>query len=343
MNVQFPSPAVSPARQIYWRILLALALILVGAATAYVDRDGYRDSDGTDISVLDAFYYSTVSITTTGYGDITPVSQSARLLTTLVITPTRVLFLILLVGTTVELLASRTRAGFRERHWRRALKDHIIVCGFGTKGKSAVEAMVGAGVERELIVVIDPGDPGVTEANGAGLAAVKGNATSIAVLEQAGIRTASSLVVAVDRDDTAVLVTLTARQLNANVYLLAAVREQENVSLLEQGGANLVVTSSGAAGRLLGLGTQTPRAVRILEDLMAAGEGIDVAESAVAPDEVGPLSNVMLRKPVLAVVREGAILLFDDDEAKELRDGDRLVYVKSNPTRGEAPASGDES
>ncbi|MGH3368689.1 MAG: hypothetical protein ACRDPR_01685, partial [Nocardioidaceae bacterium] len=80
--------------------------------------------------------------------------------------------------------------------------------------------------------------------------------------------------------------------------------------------------SSGAAGRLLGLGTQAPRAVRILEDLMSAGEGLDVAERPVAPREVGPLSNVMLRAPVLAVVRNGAIFLFDDDEAQQLRDGD---------------------
>src|SRR5688572_292393 len=146
MNVQFPIPPVSPARQIRWRVILAVALIVIGAGTAYVDRDGYRDIDDSGISVLDAFYYSTVSITTTGYGDITPVSNSARLLTTLVITPTRVLFLILLVGTTVELLAARTRASYRERRWRKGLTDHTIVCGFGTKGKSAVQAMVGTGV-----------------------------------------------------------------------------------------------------------------------------------------------------------------------------------------------------
>jgi voltage-gated potassium channel len=331
VTVQFPTPPPSPARQIRYRILLALILILIGAVTAYVDRDGYRDLDGSDISLLDAFYYSTVSVTTTGYGDITPVSESARLLTTLVITPTRVLFLILLVGTTVEILAAGTRAGYRQRRWRQGLKDHIIVCGFGTKGKTAVEAMVGAGVERRQIVVIDSADLTVAEATAQGLVAVRGNATSAVVLEQAGIRTASSVIVAVNRDDTAVLITLTVRQLNAQAYVVGAVREVENAGLLEQGGASLVVTSSGAAGRLLGLGTLAPRAVSVLEDLLSSGKGLDVAERPVAPEELGPLSALMQRMPVLAVVRNGAVLKYDDPAAQELHGGDRILYVKSNP------------
>ena len=111
---------------------------------------------------------------------------------------------------------------------------------------------------------------------------------------------------------------------------MAAVREEENASLLEQGGANLVVTTEAAAGRLLGLGTLAPRAVRVLEDLMSTGEGLDVSERTISPEEAGPLDQLKQRVPVLAVERDGETLLFDDPEAQELRAGDRLLYVISN-------------
>ena len=149
VNVQFPSSPVSPARQIRWRILLALLLIFVGS------RDGVRGPRRLPRRRRHAAQRARRVLLLDGQRDHHRIRghharcrDSARLLTTLVITPTRVLFLILLVGTTVELLAARTRAGYRERHWRKGLKDHVIVCGFGTKGRSAVQAMIGSGNDR---------------------------------------------------------------------------------------------------------------------------------------------------------------------------------------------------
>ena len=69
--------------------------------------------------------------------------------------------------------------------------------------------------------------------------------------------------------------------------LVAAVREEENADLLIQSGASSVITSSAAAGRLLGLATESPRAVAIVEDLIAVGSGLDLMERDVTPEEVG--------------------------------------------------------
>jgi voltage-gated potassium channel len=78
------------------------------------------------------------------------------------------------------------------------------------------------------------------------------------------------VVVTCNRDDTATLVTLTARELNSSVLISVAVREAENAHLLAQSGATTVVLSSEAAGRLVGLSTQAPAAIGVLEDLLAA-------------------------------------------------------------------------
>ena len=73
-------------------------------------------------------------MTSTGYGDITPVSDGARLVNLLVVMPAGVLFLVILVSTTLEVLAERTRTAYRERNWRRTLQDHTIVCSYGVRG-----------------------------------------------------------------------------------------------------------------------------------------------------------------------------------------------------------------
>src|SRR5688572_19106175 len=105
IRIEFPGRPSGPLRHILLRIAIALGLITFVAVLTYVGREGYVDPEDDAISLLDAFYYSTVSITTTGYGDVRPVSDHARLLTTLLVTPARILFLILLVGTTLEILA----------------------------------------------------------------------------------------------------------------------------------------------------------------------------------------------------------------------------------------------
>jgi len=329
-DIRLPRGRRDPLRSLVVRVLVAVGLIVLVAMIAYLDRDGYRDVDDSPVTLLDAFYYSTVSVTTTGYGDITPVSDHARLISTLLVTPARVLFLIILVGTTLEVLAGRAREAYRERVWRRTLRDHTIICGFGVKGAAALETLIAHGIAPAHVVVIDVRPQVVDAARRQGLAGIVGDATAAATLEAAEVRTAAAVVVAPDGDATAVLVTLTARELNRKATIVAAVRDAENVHLLEQGGADSVVVSSGAAGWLLGQAVRSPRIVRVLEDLLNVGQGLDVVERDVAPGEVGPLAALPASAPVIAVVRNDEVLRFDDPRAAELQAGDRLVCLTSN-------------
>ena len=307
----------------------------------YFDREGYRD--GTDptnrVSLLDAVYYTTVTLSTTGYGDITPVSDQARLINAFVITPARIAFLVLLIGTTLEVLASQGREMFRVARWRRHMGEHVVVVGYGTKGRRAVDTLLNNGQDKEAIVVVDPSPLAMDEAHADGLAVVTGDATRREVLRRAGVQRANQVIITTDRDDSNVLATLTVRQLNPDAWIVAAVREQENVPLMRQSGANSVITSSDAVGRLLGLSTVSPTLGSVMEDLLTYGEGLEVAERDLLVTEVGQQPQ-SLPDQVIAVIRDEKVYRYFDPVVSLLARGDRLVVVRPAKELPWAPRPG---
>jgi voltage-gated potassium channel len=326
--LRMPELTVSPMRAIVKRVIGAGLALLVTVLIVYFDRGGYRDADGDGLSLLDSLYYSTVSLSTTGYGDIAPVTSTARLITVLVITPLRVLFLIVLVGTTLEVLTERSRQAFKIQKWRSKVRDHVVVVGFGTKGRSAVNALLGdETVDPGHVVIVDTDQQALDAAAALGLVTVHGSATRSDVLRVAGVQHAKAVVVAPNRDDTAVLVTLTAREIAPDAHIVASVREAENVHLLKQSGANQVVVSSETAGRLLGMATSTPLVVDMVEDLLTPESGLAIAERATEPSEEGG-SPRHLPDLVLGLVRDGTLYRVDAPQADAIEPGDRLLYVK---------------
>jgi voltage-gated potassium channel len=336
--VSLPARPATPLNAVAKRALLAVGLLALTAVIVYLGRDGYQDGahPGQPLSVLAAIYYSAVTLSTTGYGDIVPVTDTARLVQTVLITPIRVVFLIVLVGTTLEVLTERTRMHWRITRWRSKMAGHVIVIGFGSKGRAVARTLNESGTPRESIVVIDSSAEAVAEANSGGLVAVTGDGTRRAVLEQAETQRASQVVIAVHRDDTAVLIALTARQLNPSVTIVAAVRERENQALLRQSGADHVVMSSDAAGQMLAISALRPAAGRVVADLLDHGSGLDLVERSPGEAEVGGAARDAAGT-VIAVVREGQILAPDHPAAARLASGDRLILISSrdrSPTTG---------
>lgn len=325
-RVAFPRPTAGPLLQVSRRLLLALLVLVATVLIVYLDRGGYHDNADGSVSFLDSLYYSTVTLSTTGYGDIVPYSTGARLSNTFLVTPLRVIFLIILVGTTLEVLTERTREQFRLKRWRRTLRDHVVIVGYGTKGRSAAQTLIGRGVPKGRIVIVDPSPKVVQSATDEGFVAVIGDATRNDVLLRAEAQSAKEIVIAAQRDDTAVLVTLTARQLNKRAHIVASVREEENAPLLRQSGANAVITSSSAAGRLLGLSMLSPSVGQVMDDLITYGSGLDLIERPVAGAEVGRAPRD-LNDLVVSVKRGSRLLDHDDPEAGPLQSGDRLIAI----------------
>lgn len=338
--VRLPGRERRPLRQFAWRLAAALGLVVFVAVITWMGRSGYRDANGSDgeLSFLDCLYYSTVTLTTTGYGDIAPVSDGARLVTTIFVTLARGAFLVLVVSTTIEFVFSSTITAFRVRRWRQKVRDHIVILGFDTKGRAALDSLTAGGTPASSVVVVDPDPLRVDEALRLGCIGVTGDATREFVLQEAELPRARAVVVAVHGDDTAVLATLTARKLNRTATIAAAVSDNENAALVTESGATTVVSWGSAAGHLLGVGLQNPGAAHMMEDLLTLGAGLDVCESTAGPQDAGPLEDV--RRPgesVLAVWRDGR-LLRRGEPGVTVAPGDRLIGVRFAEAAG--PATG---
>jgi voltage-gated potassium channel len=319
-------------RAVSARAALAAGLLLLTTAIVYIERSGYTDTarPGQPIDLVAAFYYAAVTLSTTGYGDIVPITETARLVNVVVVTPIRVVFLIVLIGSTLQVLAERTRTNWRLSRWRSKMEGHTVVVGYGTKGRTAVSTIREEGVANAAIVVVDVQPQMVAEANRTGLAAVTGDATRREVLAAAEVHLAARLVIAVGRDDTAVLIALTARQLSGAVVIVAAAREAENEPLLRQCGATEVVVSAATAGRLLGIAAVEPGAGRVLSELLDRGSQLDLTERPVTPAELGrPVMQT--QAGVVALLRAGRLLAPDDPRAGIIQDGDRLIVVSAAP------------
>jgi voltage-gated potassium channel len=209
------------------------------------------------------------------------------------------------------------------------VKDHVIVVGYGAKGRGAIDSVLASGARPEEVVVIDTDEHALAEARAAGFITVFGDGTRTSVLEQARVRDARAVVVTPFRDDTATLITLTARELNDRATVVAAVREAENAHLLHQSGADSVVVSSEAAGRLLGLATDQPNTVGVLEDLRDVGTGLQLVEAPVPTPDLGGPPTMQQRMLPIALVRAGRRIAFDDEEFLTTQPGDVVIYARS--------------
>ncbi|MDH3006412.1 potassium channel family protein [Gordonia alkanivorans] len=276
--INVPERAQNPVRAIGIRVAIAVGVISIATAVVYVDRDAYSHALDAPLTLLDCLYYVTVSLSTTGYGDIAPMTPGARVVNVLVVTPLRVLFLVVLIGTTLEVLTERSRRAWRIQRWRHNLRDHHVIVGFGTKGRSAARALIDAGVDTASLVVVDSDPNALDAAESLNLVAVRGDATRSEVLKLAEAGAARAILIAVHSDATAVLITLTARQLSPGANIAGVVRDAQNVSLLRRSGADTVVVSAATAGRLMGIATRTPHVVEVVDDLLTPGTRLSMVE-----------------------------------------------------------------
>ena len=325
-------PSTTPVwLQIAWRVLLVLALVAVAITVHWLDRGGLRDNYDGKVSFLDVIYFTMISITTTGYGDIAPVSDRARMFDALVVTPIRVFAILVFVGTAYSFVIRRTWDKWRMSIIQKTLTGHIVIAGFGVTGREAAEELIARGAEAGTIVVVDPAAKAVAEAEELGCTVLQGDATRDETLAAVRVECARALIVTPGRDDTAVLITLTARHLAPSITISTTIRAEDNELLARQAGATSVVNPVSFAGLLLAGSCRGTHASDYIADLASAAGDVQLLERPVAADEIGKPLSALATGLGVRIQRGAASIGLWEPEANALAAGDIIVEIV--PTR----------
>lgn len=177
------------------RLGLALLLILMVIMIHWWDREGLVDNLDGEVSFLDVVYFTMISITTTGFGDIAPISDRARLVEAVIVTPVRFAVLFIFVGTAYNFLIKRTWEQWRMARIQEQLRNHIVVLGYGISGSELVSELIERGTEPSTIVVIDPSEDRLTGAEALGCNVMAADATRDETLNAVRISEASNILI----------------------------------------------------------------------------------------------------------------------------------------------------
>ncbi|WP_337846974.1 potassium channel family protein [Sphingomonas sp.] len=304
-----------------------LGLYAFAVAFHWFDREGLRDNFDQHISFLDIIYFTMISITTTGYGDIVPISPGARMFDALVVTPIRIFVILIFIGTTYQFILKRTWETWRMAQIQKMLTDHIVVAGFGKTGADAVNELIARGTDPACIVVIDGDEHALARAEEAGCNVLVGDATRDQTLKDVRVERARTLIVATGRDDTSILVTLTARHLAPNVPISIIIKADDNEVPARAAGADTVINPVSFAGLLLAGSVEGAHVADYMLDLASVDGRVHLAERRVTMAEVGrPLSAITSGLGV-RIYRQGKPYGFFESQANALEEGDIIVEI----------------
>jgi voltage-gated potassium channel len=322
--------------QLAIRLAIMAALLALIIGFHWIERDSLKDTHDGSISLADIIYFTMISATTTGYGDVVPITEGARLFDALVVTPIRIIFILLLAGTAYSFFIKRLWDKYVMRRLQAGLNGHIIVAGFGSSGSEAVAELVARGSEPSSLVVIDCDEEALTLAHDYGCMVLQGDATRDATLQAVHTERARALLVTAGRDDTSILVCLTARHLAPDVPITVSVRASDNEVPARAAGATTVINPVSFAGLLMAGSAQGSGVADYLADLASAQGRVQLREREVAEGEIGrPLAEIDTGVG-LRILREGSAISFEDPGSCTLRSGDRIIELTGEgaPRRG---------
>ncbi len=310
------------------RLSLAIALLAFVVLVHWIDRAGLKDQIDGHVSFIDVVYFTMISVTTTGFGDIVPVTDRSRLVEALIVTPIRVAVIFIFVGTAYSFVIKRSWEKWRMARIQQQLTQHIVVLGFGVSGSEAVKELIARGTNPEALVIIDPSPARLAVAEAMGCNVLEGDATLDQTLIDVRIGAAQAVLVSAGRDDASILIVLTVRHLAPHVPISVVIRQQDNELLARQAGASNVINPVSFTGLLLAGSAQGAHIADYMADLASVTGKVQLNERPVAADEVGQsLDQLTSGGRGLRIYRGGKPFGFWEPETRALQPGDTIVEV----------------
>jgi voltage-gated potassium channel len=281
-------------------------------------------------SFVDALFTTVSTITTIGYGFPNAIGTGGKAFTMSLIAFGVIGFLYTF-GVLVEGLTTGRWQAYRR--YRRmdaqlgALRDHVIVCGYGRTGKQVVSELEQA---KQPYVVVEMNPQPLEDVRHDHRLHVVGDAANDEVLHLAGIDRAQALVSAVDSDERNVYIVLTARSLNPRLFIVARSSYAYSVPKLERAGANRVVSPYTLSGHRMAALALQPAVVDVLDIVMTGGAETMAIEELLVPDGAQPRLTAGSLRPhgaVLVAARTGGALTVGPGDAHPLGPGDLVVAM----------------
>ena len=326
-NILRRRPSLSGWAQFSLRMALLFALLIFIVAFHWFEREGLKDNYDGAVSFSDVLYFTMISATTTGYGDVVPVTDRARLFDAVIVTPIRIFFILILAGTAYTFVIKRSWNRWIMKIIQKNLRDHVVLAGYGVSNGKALDELLAAGVDPKSVVVIDSREDAVERAIECGVAVLLGDASRDEILKAAHIDRASALLVSAGRDDSAILIVLTARKLAPDLNISVTIRDSDNEDIAHQAGATTVVNPVSFAGLLLASSLQGPHRAEYLADLATTEGRVILRERTVGPDEIGRSAADLCGGQAVRLIRDGKPHPPGDPAFKKLAEGDRILEI----------------
>lgn len=245
-----------------------ISIIIIGGITGFMIIESFR--------FLDALYMTVITITTIGYMEVHPLSDSGRVFTIVLIITSFSSFTYALARLTQFIASGEMADYFKNKKIMTALEKldgHVIICGFGRNGLQAAKTLQGHKVD---FVIIDQQAERI-ESYMPNMLCLVGDATDDEVLKKAGIERASSLICALPTDADNVFIVLSARSLNSKMRIISRASAATSIAKLKKAGANNVIMPDKIGGMHMATLVSKPDVIEFIDFLSGeAGESINI-------------------------------------------------------------------